>query len=86
MAHALEKKAASASLRAILVAQSQGRVGGNITTATGEGFLWEEGPNSFSPTAELMKLAVDVGLKQELIFADRPRVMFVGKISCNRCR
>ena len=78
LAHALDKEAASASPRAILVAESQGRVGGNITTATGEGFLWEEGPNSFSPTPELMKLAVDVGLKQELIFADRklPRYVY----------
>lgn len=78
LAHALQKEARSASPRAILVAESQGRVGGNITTATGEGFLWEEGPNSFSPTPELLKLAVDVGLKQELIFADRklPRYVY----------
>jgi protoporphyrinogen/coproporphyrinogen III oxidase len=77
LAHALQKEARSASPRAILVAESQGRVGGNITTATGEGFLWEEGPNSFSPTPELLKLAVDVGLKQELIFADRKLPRFV---------
>jgi protoporphyrinogen/coproporphyrinogen III oxidase len=78
LAHALVKEATSASPRVILVAESQGRVGGNITTATGEGFLWEEGPNSFSPTPELLKLAVDVGLKQELIFADRklPRYVY----------
>ncbi len=77
LAHALQKEATSASPRAILVAESQGRVGGNITTATGEGFLWEEGPNSFSPTPELLKLSVDVGLKQELIFADRKLPRFV---------
>ena len=78
LAHALEAEATSASPLKILVAESQGRVGGNITTATGGGFLWEEGPNSFSPTPELMKLAVDVGLKQELIFADRklPRYVY----------
>ncbi|MEG3859611.1 protoporphyrinogen oxidase [Microcoleus sp. herbarium12] len=78
LAHALDKGATTASPLKILVAESQGRVGGNITTATGEGFLWEEGPNSFSPTPELMKLAVDVGLKQELIFADRqlPRYVY----------
>ncbi len=78
LAHALHKEATSASPLKILVAESQGRVGGNITTVTAEGFLWEEGPNSFSPTPELMKLAVDVGLKQELIFADRklPRYVY----------
>jgi len=77
LAHALHKEATSASPLKILVAESQGRVGGNITTVTAEGFLWEEGPNSFSPTPELMKLAVDVGLKQELIFADRKLPRFV---------
>ena len=78
LAHALDKGATTASMLKILVAESQGRVGGNITTATREGFLWEEGPNSFSPTPELLKLAVDVGLKQKLIFADRqlPRYVY----------
>ncbi|MEZ2239096.1 protoporphyrinogen oxidase [Microcoleus sp.] len=77
LAHALHKEAKTGTPLKILVAESQGRVGGNITTSTGNGFLWEEGPNSFSPTPELMKLAVDVGLKQELIFADRQLPRFV---------
>jgi protoporphyrinogen/coproporphyrinogen III oxidase len=77
VAHALQKEAKTGTPLKILVAESQGRVGGNITTATADGFLWEEGPNSFSPTPELMKLAVDVGLKQELIFADRKLPRFV---------
>ena len=77
LAHALQKEAKTGSPLKILVAESQGRVGGNITTATADGFLWEEGPNSFSPTPELMKLAVDVGLKQKLIFADRKLPRFV---------
>ncbi len=77
LAHALHQEAKTGTPVKILVAESLGRVGGNITTCTGNGFLWEEGPNSFSPTAELMKLAVDVGLKQELIFADRKLPRFV---------
>jgi protoporphyrinogen/coproporphyrinogen III oxidase len=78
LAHALQKQVQNASPLKILVVEGRGRVGGNITTQTGEGFLWEEGPNSFSPTLELMQLAVDVGLKQELIFADRklPRYVY----------
>jgi len=78
LAHALQKQAKTAPPLKILVAESQGRVGGNITTQTDGGFLWEEGPNSFMPTPELMKLAVDVGLKQELIFFDRklPRYVY----------
>jgi protoporphyrinogen/coproporphyrinogen III oxidase len=78
LAHALQKQVQNASPLKILVVEGRGRVGGNITTQTGEGFLWEEGPNSFSPTPELMQLTVDVGLKQELIFADRklPRYVY----------
>lgn len=62
----------------ILLAESQGRVGGRIVTSSGDGFIWEEGPNSFSPTPALLKLAVDVGLKQELVLADRrlPRYVY----------
>ena len=77
LAHALKKVSNNSPLK-ILVAESQERVGGNITTAATEGFLWEEGPNSFSPTPELLKLAVDVGLKQDFIFADRklPRYVY----------
>jgi oxygen-dependent protoporphyrinogen oxidase len=62
----------------ILLAESQPRVGGNITSTSSDGFLYEEGPNSFSPTPELLKLAVDVGLKDELVLADRrlPRYIY----------
>ena len=77
LAHTLTKTGNNLPLK-ILVAETQERVGGNITTVTKEDFLWEEGPNSFSPTPELLKLAVDVGLKQEFIFADRklPRYVY----------
>ena len=77
LAHALTKLGNNSPLK-ILVAESQNRVGGNITTVSLGDFLWEEGPNSFSPTPELLKLAVDVGLKQELVFADRklPRYVY----------
>lgn len=62
----------------ILLAEKQGRVGGRIVTSSGDGFIWEEGPNSFSPTPALLKLAVDVGLEQELVLADRrlPRYIY----------
>ncbi|MFP4132819.1 MAG: protoporphyrinogen oxidase [Halothece sp.] len=62
----------------ILVAEKRDRAGGNITSQQQGEFLWEEGPNSFSPTPELLKLAVDLGLKDQLVFADRalPRYIY----------
>ncbi len=77
LAHALTKLGNDSPLQ-ILIAEKQNRVGGNITTVSTEDFLWEEGPNTFSPTPEFLKLAVDVGLKQDLIFADRklPRYVY----------
>lgn len=62
----------------ILVAEQHDRAGGNITSKQSGDFLWEEGPNSFSPTPELLKLAVDVGLQPDLVFADRglPRYVY----------
>ena len=56
--------------RRVVVAEHCDRVGGVVTTASADGFLWEEGPNSFAPTPELLDLAVRVGLKDELVFAD----------------
>lgn len=78
LAHALTKLSNNSPLK-ILVAESQNRVGGNITTVKKGDFLWEEGPNSFSPTPELLKLAVDVGLKDDFVFADRklPRYVYL---------
>ncbi len=79
LAHALEHDSSRNGHRPwqILVTESQGRVGGRIVTASEEGFLWEEGPNSFAPTPMLLKLAVDVGLKEDLVLADRKLPRFV---------
>ena len=62
----------------VLVTEQRDRAGGNITSEQQGDFLWEEGPNSFSPSPELLKLAVDVGLKNEFVFADRalPRYIY----------
>lgn len=62
----------------VLVAERRDRVGGNITTNSADGFLWEEGPNSFAPAPELLDLAVSVGLKDDLVLADGrlPRYVF----------
>ncbi|NES96615.1 MAG: protoporphyrinogen oxidase [Desertifilum sp. SIO1I2] len=61
----------------VLVCESQNRIGGNITTGQADGFLWEEGPNSFAPTPALLRLIVDAGLEKDMILADRRLPRFV---------
>jgi oxygen-dependent protoporphyrinogen oxidase len=78
LAHALNTQHLPPSPLKIWVREHLDRVGGNITTRSNDGFIWEEGPNSFSPSPELLKLIVEVGLKQELVLADRklPRYVY----------
>lgn len=72
VAHRLQQRGVS-----LVVAESRERVGGNIVSRRSGEFLWEEGPNSFSPSPPLLKLAVEVGLKEKLVFADRRLPRFV---------
>jgi oxygen-dependent protoporphyrinogen oxidase len=51
-------------------------VTGKATTAEGD-WLWEEGPNSFSPNQELLDLIEEVGLGDRVVWADRKLPRFV---------
>lgn len=42
----------------VLVTEARERVGGNITTVEKDGYLWEEGPNSFQPGVPMLKMIV----------------------------
>ncbi|KAF8724282.1 hypothetical protein HU200_021310 [Digitaria exilis] len=69
----------------VLVTEARARPGGNITTVElpEEGYLWEEGPNSFQPSDPVLTMAVDSGLKDDLVFGDpnAPRfVLWEGKL------
>lgn len=58
-------------------------MGGNITTLERDGYLWEEGPNSFQPSDPMLTMAVDSGLKDDLVLGDpnAPRfVLWNGKL------
>ncbi|URD84441.1 hydrophobic protein [Musa troglodytarum] len=81
-AQALATRYAGAAAE-LLVTEARDRVGGNITTVERDGYLWEEGPNSFQPSDPVLCMAVDSGLKDDLVFGDpnAPRfVLWNGKL------
>ena len=47
----------------LILTEGRERVWGNITTCSNEeGYLWEEGPNSFQPNDSMLKAAVRFAL------------------------
>ncbi|KAI4301601.1 hypothetical protein L6164_034863 [Bauhinia variegata] len=67
----------------VIVTEARDRVGGNITTIERDGYLWEEGPNSFQPSDPMLTMVVDSGLKNDLVLGDpnAPRfVLWNGKL------
>jgi len=64
--------------RSVLVTEGRDRVGGNITSREGGGYVWEEGPSSFQPNDAMLKAAVDAGVADRLVFGDpkSPRFVF----------
>ncbi|KAF5743850.1 hypothetical protein HS088_TW08G00438 [Tripterygium wilfordii] len=46
----------------VIVTEARDRVGGSITTVEKDGYLWEEGPNSFQPSDVMLSLADDLVL------------------------
>ncbi|XP_062084820.1 protoporphyrinogen oxidase 1, chloroplastic [Humulus lupulus] len=76
IAQALATKHPNAAPNLILT-EATDRVGGNITTIQRDGYLWEEGPNSFQPSDPMLTMAVDSGLKEELVLGDPTAPRFV---------
>ncbi|KAK3022700.1 hypothetical protein RJ639_047616 [Escallonia herrerae] len=67
----------------VIVTEAKDRVGGNIITVERDGFLWEEGPNSFQPSDPMLTMVVDSGLENDLVLGDpnAPRfVLWGGKL------
>jgi protoporphyrinogen/coproporphyrinogen III oxidase len=78
IAYSLNQNRAEKLALKICLTESSDRVGGAIISRRNSaGFQWEEGPNSFSPTPEILGLAVKVGLKDRLLFADRRLPRFI---------
>ncbi|KAL3159086.1 hypothetical protein ABBQ32_011084 [Trebouxia sp. C0010 RCD-2024] len=68
----------SSSASKVLITEAQDRVGGNITSKKSEdGFLYETGPNSFQPGDPVLKLAVDVGVIDDIQFGNPKSPRFV---------
>ncbi|WCJ22593.1 Protoporphyrinogen oxidase chloroplastic [Euphorbia peplus] len=61
----------------VIVTEAKDRVGGNIITVEKDGFLWEEGPNSFQPSDPMLTMVVDSGLKDDLVLGDPTAPRFV---------
>lgn len=59
------------------VTEARDRVGGNITTRSENGRIWEEGPSSYQPEDKILETACDVGLKDEILLADPGSYRFV---------
>lgn len=62
----------------VLMTEAKDCVGGNVISKRAGGYTWEEGPNTFQPSREILRLAVDVGLADDIVFADStlPRFVF----------
>ena len=54
----------------VLVLEASSRPGGSICSQTTQGYCWEEGPNSFTPTPALVNLMAELGLADQLVWAD----------------
>ncbi|KAL8232760.1 hypothetical protein R6Q57_002538 [Mikania cordata] len=61
----------------VIVTEARDRVGGNISTVERDGYLYEEGPNSFQPNDAMLTMVVDSGLKDDLVLGDPTAPRFV---------
>lgn len=66
------------NIQNILMVERNPVVGGNlISKENEEGFVWEEGPNSFQPTPYICRIVHELGLTAELVLADGSLPRFV---------
>ena len=68
----------------ILLTEARDYLGGNVKShKTDDGFIWEEGPNSFATQPSIVRIAHELGIDDQLVFADEslpPWVNHGGKL------
>lgn len=68
----------------ILLTEARDYLGGNVKShKTEDGFIWEEGPNSFATQPSVVRIAYELGISDQLVFADEslpPWVNHNGKL------
>ena len=68
----------------VVLAEARDYVGGNVKShKTTDGFIWEEGPNSFATQPSIVRIACELGIQDQLVFADEalpPWVNHNGKL------
>ena len=79
LAHNLHKSGVD-----VLLAEARDYLGGNVVShVTDDGFIWEEGPNSFATQPSIVRIACELGIEDQLVFADEslpPWVNHNGKL------
>ncbi len=66
------------NLENTLLVETNPVVGGNlISKSNADGFVWEEGPNSFQPTPYICRIVHELGLSDQLVLADGSLPRFV---------
>jgi oxygen-dependent protoporphyrinogen oxidase len=79
LAHNLDRQGVD-----IVLAEARDYLGGNVKShRTEDGFLWEEGPNSFATQPSIVRIAYELGIDDQLVFADEslpPWVNHNGKL------
>jgi oxygen-dependent protoporphyrinogen oxidase len=67
----------------LLLTEARDYVGGNVVSRNEGGFIWEEGPNSFATQPSVVRIAYELGIADQLVFADEslpPWVFHGGKL------
>jgi len=68
----------------VILTEARDYIGGNVKSHRDEeGFLWEEGPNSFATQPSIVRISHELGIDDQLVFADEslpPWVNHNGKL------